>query len=117
MRYLNMLLGLMMLLFAAVQYNDPDVLLWVAIYMVPAAWAFAAAFRLPQVRSVVAIRLLWASVVAGVATVVFYWPTVPEFWRKDVWWVEETAREGMGVMIGFVVLVVVLLTALRKPAR
>jgi hypothetical protein len=38
------------------------------------------------------------------------------FWRKDVWWVEETAREGMGMMIAFVVLVVVLFNAHRKPA-
>jgi hypothetical protein len=36
---------------------------------------------------------------------------------KDVWWVEETAREGMGVMIGLAVLVVVLVASLlRKPA-
>jgi len=116
MRYLNLLLGVLMLLFAAVQYNDPDAPLWIAIYMVPAAWAFAAALRLPQVRSSTGTRLLWASVAAGVATVVYYWPTTPGFWHKDVWWVEETAREGMGVMIGLVVLLVVLFSALRKPA-
>jgi hypothetical protein len=41
---------------------------------------------------------------------------MPGFWRKDVWWVEETAREGMGVMIAFAVLIAVLATALlRKP--
>jgi uncharacterized protein (TIGR03382 family) len=42
---------------------------------------------------------------------------MPEFWRKDVWWVEETAREGMGVMIALGVLVVVLAaTLLRRRA-
>lgn len=117
MRYVNILLGLLMVAFAAVQYNDPDALLWIVIYLVPAAWAFAAAFRLAQVRSPAVRRLLWLSVVAGVCTTVYYWPTMPGFWRKDVWWVEETAREGMGVMIALAVLLVVLATAhLRRPA-
>lgn len=117
MRYVNMLLGLLMVAFAAVQYNDPDALLWMAIYLVPAVWAFAAAFRLVQVRSQAGERLLWLSVAVGVGTTVYYWPTMPGFWRKDVWWVEETAREGMGVMIALAVLLVVLATALlRKPA-
>ena len=117
MRYVNMLLGLVMLAFAAVQYNDPDALLWIVIYLIPAAWAFAAAFRLAQVRTQAGERLLWASLVVGAATTVYYWPTMPGFWRKDVWWVEETAREGMGVMIALAILLVVLATALlRKPA-
>lgn len=117
MRYVNMLLGVLMVAFAAVQYNDPDALLWIVIYLVPAAWAFAAAFRLAQVRSLAGTRLLWLSVVVGVGTTVYYWPATPGFWRKEVWWVEETAREGMGVMIALAVLFVVLATALlRKPA-
>jgi 4-amino-4-deoxy-L-arabinose transferase-like glycosyltransferase len=117
MRYVNIVLGLVMVGFAAVQYNDPDALLWIIIYLIPAAWAFAAAFRLPQVRSPAGERLLWATLVVGAATTVTYWPTMPEFWRKDVWWVEETAREGMGVMIGLAVLLFALATALlRKPA-
>ena len=117
MRYVLILLALLMAAFAAVQYNDPDALLWVVIYLIPAAWAFAAAFRPARVASVAGERLLWATVAAGVGTTVFYWPTVPNFWVKDVWWVEETAREGMGVMIGLAVLVVVLAAALlRRPA-
>ncbi len=117
MRYVNMLLGLVMVGFAAVQYNDTDALLWIVIYLVPAAWAFAAAFRLEQVRSQAGERLLWASLVIGAATTVFYWPAMPGFWRKEVWWVEETAREGMGVMIAMAILLAVLATALiRKRA-
>ena len=117
MRYVHIVLGVLMVAFAAVQYNDPDAPLWIVIYLIPAAWAFAAAFRPAQVRSLTAERLLWLSAAIGAATTVFYWPTVPEFWRKDVWWVEETAREGMGVMIAFAILLVVLATSLlRKPA-
>lgn len=117
MRYVLMLVGLLMTAFAAVQYNDPDALLWIVIYLIPAAWAFAAAFRPARVASVAGERLLWASVAVGAALTVFYWPTVPNFWVKDVWWVEETAREGMGMMIAFAVLLVVLAaTLLRKRA-
>jgi hypothetical protein len=117
MRYVHIVLGLLMVAFAAVQYNDPDALLWIAIYLIPAAWAFAAAFRPARVASVAGERLLWTTVAAGIGATVFYWPTMPEFWRKDVWWVEETAREGMGVMIALGVLVVVLAaTLLRRRA-
>jgi hypothetical protein len=117
MRYVLMLLGLLMVSFGIVQYNDPDGLLWAFIYLVPAAWAFAAAFRPAQLRSLAAERLLWTTIALGMGTLVFYWPTVPDFWRKDVWWVEETAREGMGVMVGFAVLVVVLATVMAKSRR
>jgi hypothetical protein len=117
MRYVLMLLGLLMVAFAAVQYNDPDALLWIFIYLVPAAWAFAAAFRPALIGSLPGERLLWASVAAGVGAMVYYWPAVPDFWRKDVWWVEETAREGMGVMVGFAVLLVVLASAMARSRR
>jgi hypothetical protein len=117
MKYVLMLLGLLMVAFAGVQYNDPDGLMWAFIYLVPAAWAFAAAFRPVQLRSLAAERLLWTTLALGMGTLVFYWPTVPYFWRKDVWWVEETAREGMGVMVGFAVLVVVLATVMARSRR
>ncbi len=117
MRYVLILLGLLMVAFAAVQYNDPDGLLWVFIYLVPAAWAFAAAFRPAHVRSLAGERLLWATLTLGAGALVLYWPTVPEFWRKDVWWVEETAREGMGVMVGVAVLVIVLAGVMARSRR
>lgn len=117
MRYVLTLLGLLMVAFAAVQYNDPDGLLWIVLYLVPAAWAFAAAFRPGAVRSLAGERLLWATLAAGVGTMVFYWPAVPYFWRKDVWWVEETAREGMGVMVSVAVLAVVLAAVMARSRR
>ena len=117
MRYLNILLGVLMLAFAAVQYNDPDGPLWMVIYLIPAGWAFAAAFRLPKVRSGTGTTLLWITLAAGMAALVYYWPQAPGFWRKDVWWADEEAREGMGVMIAVAVLLVVLLTALTGRSR
>jgi hypothetical protein len=106
-----------MVAFAVVQYNDPDGLMWALMYLVPAAWAFAAAFRPAFVRSLAGERLLWATLALGAGALVAYWPAVPEFWRQDVWWVEETAREGMGVMVGVAVLVVVLASAMARSRR
>jgi Transmembrane family 220, helix len=117
MRYVLMLLGLLMVAFAVVQYNDPDGLMWALIYLVPAAWAFAAAFRPALVGSLAGERLLWATLALGAGTLVLYWPTAPGFWRKDVWWVEETAREGMGVMVGVAVLVIVLAGVMARSRR
>ena len=54
---------------------------------------------------------------AAVAGTVYFWPRMPGWWRKDVWWNAETAREGMGMMIVTVVLLVVLFTAWRARSR
>lgn len=110
MRAVYMFCALLMLAFTGVQYNDPDGVWWGLIYLVPTVWALIAAFRpnllaKPQVK-----RLLWISVAAGLVGVIFYWPDVDNWWLKEVWWVEETAREGMGMMIDFAVLVLVALT-------
>ena len=115
MRYLNGFFCVIMILFVAVQYNDPDYAFWMAIYGVSAFWAGAAALR-PAVlrRRLYASGLVLTTVAAAIGTG-YYWPRMPGWWRKDVWWIEETAREGMGMMIVTVVLLVVLLTA--WPAR
>lgn len=115
MRYLNILPGLMMLGFVGVQYNDPDGLLWALYYCIPAAWAFTVAFRPELARSSMGQRLLWASVAVWLGLVVFYWPQMPNFWLPEVFYAEETAREGMGLMVAWVVVLAAALTARAKP--
>ena len=119
LRIVNVILGLMMVGFTAVQYNDPDMPLWVLMYAVPAIWMYAVTYRLQGVLgSPDIMRLLWATAVFYVVAVIFLWPAMPNFWRKEVWIVEETAREGMGVMIALgVVLIAVLNTRLKSAAR
>jgi hypothetical protein len=113
MRYLNALICVLLALFAAVQYNDPDGLLWAAIYLVPAIWSGFAAYRPSALGRSLPMAGLAASVIAAVIGTIHYWPDVPEWWRVEVWWEAETAREGMGVMIVLAALLVVLLTGLR----
>jgi len=113
-RYLNLLLCVVMVGFAAVQYNDPDLLLWIAYYLVPAGWAYVAAFRPQYFKSGPWLGWLCASVAVWVGIVWYYWPPMPNFWLTEVWTQEETAREGMGLMIALGTLVLALFTAYRK---
>lgn len=107
MRYLLIGLGALMLLFAGVQYNDPDGLFWGIIYLIPAAFAGIAALRPTLLGSGIGRAALLAAIAATAAAMVYYWPATDQFWRVDVWWHTETAREGMGLMVVLAVLLVV----------
>lgn len=118
MRILNAILCLMMILFIVVQFNDPDGPFWALIYAVPAIWAGLVAFRLSAITSGRAFSALGAFVLAGFVMTAIYWPRTPGFWKQDVWWETETAREGMGIMIATFVLLVAMFTIwrARKPS-
>lgn len=103
-----------MVVFMAVQHNDPDGSMWIVIYAVPAAWTAIAAIRQQWLGLRVAHALLLFCLFAAVAGMVFYWPTTPGWWRQEVWWEVETAREGMGMMIVAIVLLVVWFSRPRR---
>ena len=113
MKYVNIAVCAVMVLFAAVQYNDPDAALWIVIYLIPALWAALAAFRPRALGDTRVFAALCASVLAAVAGTAYYWPDSPEWWRRDVWWEVETAREGMGMMVVTAGLLIALVTSLR----
>ncbi len=115
MRYVNMVTALVMLLFAVVQLNDPDAFVWFVIYLVPGILAATAAFRLPVLKK--AVAPLAALTALSLAGVVYYWPTTPGFWRQEVWWETETAREGMGMMFVAIVMVIVLYSVWSAGGR
>ncbi len=102
MRVLCGVLAVLLVLFAAVQWNDPDVLFWASIYTAGAAWCGIAALRPELLRTGAARGLLAVSVALAVWGVVAFWPPVERWWAVDVWWPQvsgETSREGMGMMI------------------
>jgi hypothetical protein len=110
MRIVNGVLCLLMLAFVAVQYNDPDAGLWMVIYGLPAAWAALAAWRPARLQARPATLGLGLCLLAALAGVAYWWPTDAGWWRQEVWWESETAREGMGLMAVAIVLAVVALT-------
>ncbi len=105
-KILGLLLALM-LIFGAVQYNDPDGFLWMFIYTIPALWCALALFCQPRFTLLPVQIAYWASVISSVVGVIYFWPMTPNFWTKDVWYNVETAREGMGLMIVLAVLLFV----------
>lgn len=117
LRAVNGLLCVVLVAFAAVQYNDPDFYLWMPVYGLPAAWAGIAAYDAGRLRRSPAAAALALCILAAVAGTVWLWPTEAGFWHRQVWWESETAREGMGMMIVTSGLLVVAVTALVHRDR
>jgi hypothetical protein len=117
MRYVFAVLTLLMLLFVAVQYNDPDGPMWMALYGVPAIWAGIAWLRPHLLAGRTPLMLLGASLVAGLVLVVVLWPPADQWWRTEVWWESEASREGMGLMLAMAVLLAVLSWSLSVRSK
>lgn len=109
--------AMLLLLFAGVQYNDPDALFWGPVYAGGAILCALAAFR-PRVFSGPLLGLVYAaSLLISLAGVVWFWPAAPQWWMQDVWWEDETAREGMGMMVLSAALLLALPVVLRHSGR
>ena len=93
-----------MVVFMGVQYNDPDGLLWIAIYAIPAMWAACAAFKPQWLQTSWVKGLLLVSLFSAIAGLIYFWPVSDRWWSIDVWYDTETAREGMGMMVVTMVL-------------
>lgn len=117
MKYLNLVIFILMLLFIGVQYNDPDGPMWMAIYAVPAIWAGLAFFRQSMMQTPLMLRLLMLSILAALLGMVYFWPAEAGWWHSEVWYETETAREGMGMMIVTAVLLMTWGTTRRTNAN
>lgn len=105
-----MILAALMVLFAAVQYNDPDGLMWMFIYLVPAIWALLAVIWPAKLRTRIGSSLLNLCIVLSVFGMLYFWPKLDHWWRQDVFLQEvvgESAREGMGMMVVLMVLIII----------
>lgn len=114
MRYVNLALCCFMLLFIVVQYNDPDGPVWMVLYTIPAVWAAIAAFRHELLQRSLPKILLFLSIAAAAIGTVYFWPKTARWWSIDVWYETETAREGMGMMIITIVLLVAWMSGRRS---
>lgn len=119
MRILCAVLAVLMLLFAVVQYNDPDALFWAGAYGTGALWCGFAAFSPRTLAWAPARAALLATLALGTWGLVAYWPEVDRWWDIGVWWPEltgESSREGMGMMVLFVALLAATGVGLRQRA-
>jgi hypothetical protein len=111
MRILNFILAAMFLVFAFVQINDPDPVVWILIYGAMAVICILAIFRFYP------MKVLLAMTVALIGYSFFYLPGVLEWMQKDnkallfddiakmqYPYIEE-AREFLGLLICVTVLI------------
>lgn len=117
MRIISGAFSLLLMVFALVQYNDPDFLTWFIIYGLAAAWCAVAAFRPQLMAEYGALRALFALCMIGaIAGTIYFWPSGAAWWTKDVIWENELVREGLGMAIVTTGLVIAGLAWWGRPA-
>lgn len=124
MRYVFGLVAVLMVLAAIVQYNDPDGPRWMVVYAVPAIWCAIAAYSPDRLSGPTGRALLLISLATAAILTVIVWPPA-HWWQHEVWTmgaavegpaVAERAREGMGMMIVTLVLLVLFaISFMRRP--
>ena len=113
MRILSGIVGLLLILFMVVQWNDPDGPIWMVIYGIGAIWCLIACLRPWRFSEGQVATLFGLCFLASIAGMIYFWPEVSNWWDIDVWWPEitgETSREGMGMMVLVVALAIAGLT-------
>jgi hypothetical protein len=109
MRYVNGFFCALFALFAVVQYNDPDAILWILIYGITAVWAGLAAFRPVRLaHSPLLLAAFGVTLAAMVGGTIYDWPQ-----SIADWWDNEFVREGLGLIMATVALLVVAYTLWR----
>jgi len=120
MRIVNFVLAIMFLLFAFVQLNDPDPVIWILIYGAMAVIAVLAIFEFYPKKVLIALIVLYVAYstlyISGVAEWLHHDNKADLF--DDVAKMEhpyiEESREFLGLMICVAVLVLYLVLARRR---
>lgn len=120
MRIVNFVLAIIFLLFAFVQVNDPDPIIWILIYGAMAVLSIMAIFEFYPRKFIIGLLVLYT------AYSIVYIPGVMEWLKQDnkallfddvakmqYPYVEE-AREFLGLLICIIVLVVFVIRSRRK---
>ena len=120
MRIVNFILAIMFLLFAFVQINDPDPVVWILIYGAMAVLSIMAIFEFYPIKFTIGLLVLY------VLYSIVYIPGVLEWLRQEnkamlfddvakmqYPYVEE-AREFLGLLICIIVLIFFVVRARRK---
>ena len=122
MRFLDLTMALLFAFAAALQFNDPDPVQWIAIYSAACVLSLLAATRRrvapAALLAVFAIAIVWAALIA------FGGPAASEYGHMfDAWEMKspsvEEAREASGLVIVAVWMIVLYIRARRgqTPSR
>jgi general stress protein CsbA len=122
MKIFNLIFCILFILFAALQYNDPDPYIWIPIYMYSAVLCWLA-FRGKYFRTAYIAGIILYAVYAGYKFFdkngVWDWITkhraenIADTMKAEQLWIEET-REFFGLIILIVVLAIDYFYSKRK---
>lgn len=102
--FINLFWGIIFLLFASVQFNDPDPLIWIFAYTLTAVLCFT------YLKSTWAIKLKWLYLLVGLAmlvgSVIQFPPQWEGFGTEMKTANNELARESIGLLLCGLVLLV-----------
>jgi hypothetical protein len=122
MKILNLVLAALFMLFAFVQVNDPDPVLWILIYGVMAVACILAAFRQYYPKVLVAILIAYAAYSIVYLDGVWEWlqsedkaMLFDDIAKMQYPYIEES-REFLGLLICILVLILHLISARRRMA-
>ena len=117
MTFVYTILMLIMLVFAGLQFNDPDGLFWVLIYALTAIVLGLAAFVPHWFATLPGRILLFLFVVALACGVYVYWPSQLNSFATAQWWDNELVKEGFGVALAYLFTCVTVPLAFRSSVR
>mgnify|MGYP006161416763 FL=1 len=102
--FINLFWGIIFLLFASVQFNDPDPVIWIFAYTLTAVLCFT------YLKSTWAIKLKWLYLLVGLAMLVGSVIQFPPHWEGFGTEMKtannELARESIGLLLCGLVLLV-----------
>jgi len=102
MRFLDLTMALLFAFAAALQFNDPDPIQWIAIYSAACVLSLLAATRrrvaLAALLAVFAIAIVWAALIAFGGPAASEYGHMFDAWEMTAADVEE-AREAVGLLI------------------
>lgn len=118
-RVVNFLLAAMFMLFAFVQLNDPDPVIWILIYGSMAVFCILAMFEFYPQKVMIAVLIVFAVYSVTYFDGVMAWlqsenkaALFDEVAKMETWYIEE-AREFLGLLICIIVLGFYLLRSRR----
>jgi Transmembrane family 220, helix len=124
MKIFNLICCVIFILFAALQYNDPDPYVWMPIYLYSAilCWmAFKAKYRLRAYLAGIAVYFVYALYLFFTKDGVWDWfnnhraENIAQTMQAEKPWIEET-REFFGLVILIAVLLINYIYVKRKAA-
>ena len=120
MKVVNLLLALMFVVFAFLQINDPDPVLWILIYGAMAVVCILAAFRIYSRIALIVLIVLFAGYSIVFFDGVIEWFAQPDksvlfddVMKMQYPYIEES-REFLGLLICLIVLIVHLVLSRRS---